>query len=254
VAAEPLEQLIERARGSIVHISERDGGDDEVGNGSGFVITDDGKLATNQHVIAGARRLVAVFHGGREVEIEGVWAVDEQADLAILQLSRGTYRSLTLSTTLPKQGASVVMIGSPMGLSGTVSTGIVSAVREEGLHRREIGADLASWGLQITAPMSPGSSGSAVLGDKAEVIGVAVGQRTRGQSLNFAVPVSFLRDLRATADQAELKALDIAAQPRTVLHNLMISAGLVLTAVLAWWYLSRRLKKKSKRSLERFGL
>jgi len=255
LAAAPLEELLERTRGGVVHVSERDSSNKEVGNGSGFVISDDGKLATNHHVIEDARRLVAVFGGGKEVAVTGVWADDPSADLAILQLERGSYSSLRLAMVPAKQGASVVMIGSPLGLAGTVSTGIVSAVRERGPETRSVGDDLSSWGLQITAPMSPGSSGSPVLDDNAEVVGVAVGQRMRGQSLNFAIPVSYLRDLRAKAEHAGApRPLSTAVQGRTRADNLLISAGALLLTALVWWLASRRPEKPRKRSLERYGL
>jgi S1-C subfamily serine protease len=255
LAAAPLEELLERTRGSVVHVSERDGANREVGNGSGFVISDDGKLATNHHVIEDARRLVAVFSGGKEVEISGVWASDPGADLAILQLARGGYRSLPLASAPAKQGASVVMIGSPLGLAGTVSTGIVSAVRERGPELRSAGDDLSSWGLQITAAMSPGSSGSPVLDESGEVVGVAVGQRIRGQSLNFAIPVSYLRDLRTRADRASSPTpFRVASHGRTPVDNLLISGGALLVAMVVWWLASRRPEKPRKRSLERYGL
>jgi S1-C subfamily serine protease len=255
LAAAPLEELIDSARGSVVHVSERDSSNEEVGNGSGFVISEDGKLATNHHVIEDAARLVAVFSGGKEVEVAGIWAVDPSADLAILQLAPGSYRSLRLAATPAKQGASVVMIGSPLGLEGTVSTGIVSAVRERGPDRRIVGHDLSSWGLQITAPMSPGSSGSPVLDDSGEVVGVAVGQRARGQSLNFAVPASYLRDLQGEAQRATgLTPLRAAGHGRSLTDNLLISAGALALAMLIWWLVSRRKERPRKRSLERYGL
>jgi S1-C subfamily serine protease len=255
LAAAPLEELIAKARGSVVHVSERDASNKELGNGSGFVISEDGKLATNYHVIEDAGRLTAVFSGGREVAVAGVWAVDPAADLAILQLDRGSYQSLRLAAAPAKQGASVVMIGSPLGLEGTVSTGIVSAVRERGPERRVVGEDLSSWGLQITAPMSPGSSGSPVLDENGEVVGVAVGQRTRGQSLNFAIPASYLRDLKDKAERASaVVPLTTAGHGRSLVDNLIISAAALTLAMLVWWLVSRRTSKPRKRSLERYGL
>lgn len=149
----------------------------------------------------------------------------------------------------------MVLIGSPLGLAGTVSTGIVSAVRERGPDHRVVGADLASWGLQITAAMSPGSSGSPVLDGEGEVVGVAVGQRTRGQSLNFAVPASYLRDLQVQAERATgLTPLRAANGGRTVAQNLTISGVVLLLLIVVWWLVSRRPRKARKPSLERYGL
>jgi S1-C subfamily serine protease len=255
LVAAPLEELVARAKGSVAHVSERNESDVEIGNGSGFLLSEDGKLATNYHVIEGASRLVAVFGDGREVTVTGVWASDAAADLAILQLDRGSYRALRLAEAPAKQGASIVMIGSPLGLEGTVSTGIVSAVREKGPGNRAVGVDAASWGLQITAPMSPGSSGSPVLDEQGEVVGVAVGQRTRGQSLNFAIPASHLRELGERARRASAPApLMGGGGGRSVTENLTISASALLLAFMVWWLVSRRPASTRKRSLERYGL
>ena len=89
-------------------------------------------------------------------------------------------RPLSLDRTSPQEGESVVIIGNPFGLEGSVTNGIVSAVR-----------DIPGFGriIQITAPISPGSSGSPVVNMQGQVIGVATLQITGGQSVNFAIPV-----------------------------------------------------------------
>src|SRR5207248_4620099 len=86
---------------------------------------------------------------------------------------------LSLERTSPQEGESIVVIGNPFGLEGSVTNGIVSAVR-----------DIPGFGriIQITAPISPGSSGSPVVNMQGQVIGVATLQITGGQSVNFAIP------------------------------------------------------------------
>ena len=99
-------------------------------------------------------------------------------------------RPLSLDRTSPQEGESVVVIGNPFGLEGSVTNGIVSAVR-----------DIPGFGriIQITAPISPGSSGSPVVNMQGQVIGVATLQITGGQSVNFAIPSERIAQLGRTA-------------------------------------------------------
>ncbi len=243
----PLEQVIEHAKGSVVHLSIRDAGG-EIGSGTGFVVSADGKLVTNYHVVDGAASMVAVFGGGKEVPIQGAWLYDADKDLAILQLASGRYPSLSLAPESPKQGAAVIVIGSPRGLEGSVSTGIVSAVREKGLVDRDLGAVEESWGLQITAPISPGSSGSPVLDGEGRVVGVAVGERLHGQALNFAVPGSLLQQLLKDAKRVKgLEPLPEVHAGRSTRTNLMISAAFLAVASIVWWIVGRRAESKQKK-------
>ncbi len=102
-------------------------------------------------------------------------------------LSKGErVQPLSISPTLPETGERVIVIGTPLGLEKTVSDGIVSAVR-----------DVAGFGkiIQVTAPISPGSSGSPVVNMKGEVIGVATFFVVAGQNLNFAIPVERISKL-----------------------------------------------------------
>ena len=110
-------------------------------------------------------------------------------DLALLRVEApaGHVRPLSLDRTSPQEGESVVVIGNPLGLEGSVSNGIVSAVR-----------DIPTFGriIQITAAISPGSSGSPVVNMLGQVIGVATLQVTGGQSVNFAIPSERISQLQ----------------------------------------------------------
>lgn len=252
----PLEELVESTKSSVLHLSIRNTSGDEVSSGSGFVVSDDGKLATNYHVLERATRVVAVFGGGKEVGVSGAWALDPDSDLAVLQLEKGSYQALDLAARAPKPGTSIVVIGSPRGLQGTVSTGIVSAVRDGGVLASER-EQLSSWGLQITAPISPGSSGSPVLDTSGAVVGVAVGQRLHGEALNFAVPAARLQALleRAEREVAPKPLPQVATEGRSLQTNLAISAAVVFALLLSWWLVARRAEQKApKRSLARFGI
>ena len=170
-----------------------DAGGDTLGLGSGFLVADDrlaaGTIATNYHVVAGARRAVAVFANGTTREVVALLATDSVADLALLLLDpTGLPAPLPLGPPAPPAvGEKVVAIGSPFGLAQTVTEGIVSAYRPNTRAPR----------LQVSAAISPGSSGGPVLDTRGRVVGVTASYLAGGQQLNFAVPVAALRALAA---------------------------------------------------------
>src|SRR4029453_8748793 len=129
--------------------------------------------------------------------------VDAEGDIAVLKIDApATYiRPLPLDKTSPQEGESVVVIGNPLGLEGSVTNGIVSAVR-----------DIPTFGriIQITAPISSGSSGSPVVNMQGQVIGIATLQITGGQSVNFAIPSERISQLQATTPMS-LSDLVVAA-------------------------------------------
>jgi len=235
------------ARPTVAHLSVLDAAGRETHSGSGFVVSAGGLLATNHHVAEGGDRIVATFSGERQVEVLGVRAIDREADLSLLQLESGTYQALELSAEEPKQGDPVTVLGSPRGLAGSLSTGIVSAVRAHGtkLQGREGGHE--SWGLQISAPISPGSSGSPILDEHGRVIGVAVGKGA-GEALNFAIPVERLQALLASVDASTpLTPLSDLREGRSVKTNLLISAGGITAVALLWWGLAMLSRRRSLR-------
>jgi hypothetical protein len=110
---------------------------------------------------------------------------DRATDIAVLKIPGFGLPTLSVTAALPEVGARVVVIGSPLGLTHTVSEGIVSAVRLE--QGRQL--------IQFTAPISPGSSGGPVLDANGHVVGIATSTLTEGQQLNFAVPVKYAMGL-----------------------------------------------------------
>lgn len=159
--------------------------------GSGFFI-EGGLIATNYHVIKGAKRGIAKLVGQeKEVAIDGYVAIDKERDLAILKVTGLHAPALPLGNSDNVQvGETVYAVGNPRGLEGTFSPGAISSIRPEG------NAVIRGKILQITAPISPGSSGGAVLNSRSQVIGIAVATRVDGQNLNFAIPSNYLDDLR----------------------------------------------------------
>lgn len=192
-----------------------------VGNGTGFLVSTDGLLVTNAHVVEGQVSR-ARFADGTTRDVEGLVALDEEADVAILKVEGGGYRPFTLRTGVtPTVGERVVVIGSPTGLDQTVTDGTISAVRPEGLPPEEAAREdevaRASL-LQITAPIAPGSSGSPVLDTTGEVVGIA-------QS------ASNLSDIYIAVDIVEVVALRDALPPNPPVEPIRTPTGDVAWAV-----------------------
>lgn len=188
--------------------------------GSGFIIGD-GRVVTNLHVIEGAK-YGSVFISGSSTKhkIEGYFSIDKQNDLAILSVPTLTGKPIQLASINPEVGEKVYAIGNPKGLSGTISEGIVSGIRD--LENKKL--------IQITAPISPGSSGGPVLNNKGEVIGVAVGTLASGQNLNFAIPSSAVNALMQK-NQVTLATLNVpkgSTVPKTEAKEIDIKSGVVV--------------------------
>jgi tetratricopeptide (TPR) repeat protein len=190
-AQDLLPELVRRIKPSAVAIETFDVRGEKLSRGSGFFVDVD-RVVTNRHVIDNASRAEVHSYNGNVYPVKGVIAVDAEGDLALLRVDApaNQVRPLVLDKTSPQEGESVVVIGNPFGLEGSVTNGIVSAVR-----------DIPTFGriIQITAPISPGSSGSPVVNMQGQVIGVATLQITGGQSINFAIPSERISQLQSGA-------------------------------------------------------
>ncbi|MFT3912736.1 MAG: serine protease [Anaeromyxobacteraceae bacterium] len=236
IAPADVASLSERAQPTVVKLVAEDARGQEESSGTGFFVSADGRIVTNHHVVEGASRLVALVQGGRRLAVVGVLARDEGSDLAVLQAEAGSYPFLTLGGDESLVvGTPVAVIGSPVGLEGTLSTGIVSAIRKNGTDIH--GEQKASWQLQITAPISPGSSGSPVLLEDGRVVAVAVGKVLGGEGLNFAIPATLATALLArVAPGAKPEPLHAST---ALVRNLAISAVFFLV-IAAGFRLGRR--------------
>lgn len=197
-----LPELVRRIKPSAVAIETFDARGEKVSRGSGFFIDLD-RVVTNRHVIEGAYRAEVHLNSGNTYQVKSVIAVDAEGDLALLKVDAppNLVRPLSLDRTSPQEGESVVVIGNPFGLEGSVTNGIVSAVR-----------DIPGFGriIQITAPISPGSSGSPVVNMKGQVIGVATLQITGGQSVNFAIPSERIAQLHRSAQTTTAQTMSLS--------------------------------------------
>lgn len=183
-----LPELVRAVKPSAVAIETFGAKNEKLSRGSGFFVAAD-KIVTNRHVIENASKVEIKLSSGKTYLASGVLAVDGEADLVLLQVSvpREQAAPLMIDDAAPQEGESIVVIGNPFGLEGSVSNGIVSAVRE-----------IAGYGriIQITAPISPGSSGSPVVNMRGQAVGIATLQAAEGQSLNFAVPAARIANLK----------------------------------------------------------
>ena len=188
-----LPELVRRIKPSAVAIETFDSRGNSVSRGSGFFTATD-RIITNRHVIERSSRVEVHLLDGKKFPVKGVIAIDGEGDLAMLQVDIPAQfvKPLPIVKSVPQEGESIVVIGNPFGLEGSVSNGIVSAVRE-----------ISGYGkiIQITAPISPGSSGSPVVNMMGQVIGIATLQAAEGQSLNFAVPAERISQLKVNEVQ-----------------------------------------------------
>lgn len=189
--------LVERVMPSIVLIETNSA------RGSGFFVSNNGDILTNYHVIRGAHSIRVTTQTGSPVNAL-VKDYDPDKDIALLAISSTkSTPALKISTTLPRQGEAVIAIGNPKGLQGTVSNGIVSAFRDNN-----------TW-VQFTAPISPGSSGGALINLKGEVVGMPTMLLTEGQNLNFAIAPTVLGKFFTAAGRKPAKNLYGHTQPDT---------------------------------------
>ena len=190
-AEETLPALVKRVKPAVVAIATYDSNGEALMTGSGFFLTP-GQVVTNLHVIRGAARAeIKTLDGkGKIYPVTGALAVDEEGDLALLGIDMplDRIRSTELARELPDEGEQIFVIGNPLKLEGSVSDGIVSAVREVPNSYRII---------QITAPISHGNSGSPVFNLRGQVLGVVTVKVTNGQNINLAIAAARVAQLHA---------------------------------------------------------
>jgi len=190
IEAQDARAVAKQTLPSVVVLNVEDASHQPLRFGSGFFVRPN-VVATSYHVIEDAFYGVAKVVGESETyAIEGTIGIDKANDLALLQVAGADRPALTLADISKIEvGEEVFAFGNPRRLEGTISPGIIS-----GMNLREMGSE--NW-IQISAPISSGSSGGPVVNRNGEVIGVAVSSITSGQNLNFAVPSSLLATLMA---------------------------------------------------------
>ncbi|MBW2603389.1 MAG: tetratricopeptide repeat protein [Deltaproteobacteria bacterium] len=181
--------LVKKIQPAVVTVVAYDVNREATNLGSGFFIDKKGYLITNYHVLEGSYAADVKTYDGKKYPIELVVAENKSSDLikVRVKIPESSIHRITVTETEPSIGDRVLVVGSPLGLEQTVSEGIVSAVRE---------LPVVGKVFQLSAPISPGSSGSPVVNMRGKVVGVASFQATRGQNLNFAVSSKGILDLK----------------------------------------------------------
>lgn len=180
-------QIVEKYSQSVVTIIALDVNNQPLAIGSGFFVNEKGNIATNHHVIENCAKAIIKTKKGEKGTILEILNYDPELDLIVARTSLKSTKPLLFgdSDTITI-GEDILAIGNPAGLEGTVSKGIISGIRE---------VDDIKF-IQITAPISPGSSGGPVFNLAGKVIGVATAYLDYGQSLNFAMPINYLKSLK----------------------------------------------------------
>jgi peroxiredoxin len=196
-----LREIVDRAARSVVQVTATSGSM-TVALGSGFVIDPKGYVATNYHVVRQGTGAFVQFRDGSKWTVKGYRALDRAGDIAILELEKRPpgVQALPLALNAPSQGDGVIAIGHPQGLSFTVTTGIVSAVRKTSELPKETRDFIRTPGdwvwVQTSAPISSGNSGGPLLDDAGRVIGINT-WIADGQNLGFAVHIRHVADILA---------------------------------------------------------
>lgn len=218
-AQDALPELVRRVKPSVVSVITYNARGEVAVTGSGFFVRP-GEVVTNLHVVEGAQRVeVRTFDGkGKTYPVEGLRGVDEDGDLAVLsvQMPAERSRSLEVADAAPEEGERIFVIGNPLRLEGSVSDGIVSAIREVPSLGRII---------QITAPISHGNSGSPVFNMSGRVVGVVTIKVTNGQNINLAMGA---QRLDALGGERQLIPFDEVGAKRR--------GGGQPAAISEWWY------------------
>ena len=189
------EQIAKKALAATVYLEMKNSTGTTLGFGSGFFVKPN-QIVTNFHVIEGAAQGTAKLVGkDTRYQIEGIIGTDKDNDLAVLKVTAYSITPLPLGDSdTVNIGAKVYVAGNPKGLEGTFSDGLIS--RRERYPKKR---------LQMTAPISPGSSGGPVLNSVGEVIGISVSvhRALDAQNLNFAIPSNYLKALLGEARPAK---------------------------------------------------
>lgn len=185
---------------AVVVVMTYDGAGKAISQGSGFVVRQDGVIVTNYHVISDAKS-IEIKVGSRVLNVDRFIDLDKENDIAILKINANNLPIVKLGDLEKTRiGEKIYVISSPQGLENTISDGILSG-------KREVEDDKTI--LQITAPISPGSSGGPVFNQNGQVIGIATFLLKESQNLNFAMPAGGIKN--------KIRAKKIAAiKPRQI--------------------------------------
>ncbi len=203
------EQIYAQCTSAVFYIELYDKDGEAVGTGSGFFLTADGRAVTNYHVISKGYTAKATTVDGRVYDISGIYSYNADKDVALIQVAGKDFNYLPADSAAPAAGQTVYTIGCPLGLSNSISSGIVS-----NSYRVQDGIDY----IQISAPISQGSSGGALIDAAGQVIGVTTGSYVYGENMNLAVPIRYALAL-SHANLSPISTLYVEPEPEEVIET-----------------------------------
>jgi serine protease DegQ len=176
--------IVRKVEPSVVTIAH------DQGTGSGVVWSEDGVVVTNAHVVGDAQAVEVAFFDGQRADGR-VRAVDQDTDLAVVDVERQDLQPATFQKVLPAVGELAVALGSPLGFQNSVTAGIISGLHREIPGSAEQGIRSLVDLIQTDAAISPGNSGGALVNGRGEVVGINVAYIPPGQgavAIGFAIP------------------------------------------------------------------
>ena len=185
------EQIYKKVANTVVVIHAYDYNNELSKQGSGVILNNKGYVVTNYHVLAGCDRL-EILHNKEIVPYVDIIGIDVEKDILILKIEAKKFPSIKIGNSKSLNiGQRVYAIGSPLGFENTISEGIISGLRSYEEYEKDF--------IQITASISSGSSGGAVVNDKGELIGISTLTAKEGQNLNFAIPIDAVLDVEISS-------------------------------------------------------
>ena len=206
--------------------------------GSGFVWSSDGIIVTNNHVVEGASKITVNFNDGRQMDAKLI-GVDPDSDLAVLRITANGLTAAPIGTSSDLLiGETVVAVGNPFGLSGSVTTGVVSATGRS-VPSKEAGRTFTDF-IQTDASINPGNSGGPLLNIDGKVIGINTAIYAQAQGIGFAIPVDRAKKIiQDLLRYGEVRSAWIGAVTATITPeeakrlNLSASKGALVARVFA---------------------
>lgn len=213
VTAYDAEGISELAGEAVFLVAVYDKNGNLTGTGSGFFIDESGKAVTNYHVIDGGSKVQIMTIDGETYNVETVLGFDEDRDIAVLDIEGEGFKTVKVGNSDNiKNGQKIFCIGSPIGLDNTISEGLISNISRE-IEGYEY--------IQISAPISPGSSGGAVFNTLGEVVGITAATASQGQNINLAIPINDVKNISLDVNKTtgELFGEQVTASSGTTVIN-----------------------------------
>lgn len=191
----PAPEIFKLCAPAIASLDVFDENHKPLGTATGFVVTPEGRIMTNLHVIQGARYMAVRLANGDIYDAVDVVETDSRRDIAILKIKAIKLAVLEMGDSDEVEpGEAIYSIGNASGLSNTLQQGVVSGIRQ---------MDGSRW-IQVAASINPGNSGSPILNGRGQVVGIAKGRQKDSENIGFAIPINYARGLMESKGQLSL--------------------------------------------------